>query len=138
VSGPQVDDQLPGFTARLTRADLVAYATASGDHNPIHLDEAAARAAGLPGVVAHGMATLALAGRLLTAWAGSELVVTSLRTRFVRPVVVPAAGAVTVDVAGRVAAIAADGTVTVELAVSSGGQQVLGQTRATLLPRQSR
>jgi acyl dehydratase len=44
----------------VTRADLVAYADASGDHNPIHQDEAVARSVGLPGVIAHGMFTLAL------------------------------------------------------------------------------
>ena len=44
----------------VTRADLVAYAEAGGDHNPIHQDEEVARAVGLPGVIAHGMYTLAL------------------------------------------------------------------------------
>ncbi|MFL6173120.1 MAG: MaoC/PaaZ C-terminal domain-containing protein, partial [Marmoricola sp.] len=50
-------------TYRVTRADLVAYAAASGDHNPIHQDESVALAVGLPGVIAHGMFTLALAAR---------------------------------------------------------------------------
>ena len=48
----------------ITRADLVRYAEASGDHNPIHQDEAVALSVGLPGVIAHGMYTMALAARV--------------------------------------------------------------------------
>jgi acyl dehydratase len=59
------------------------YAAASGDHNPIHLDEAAARAAGLPGVIVHGLALLAIAGHtVLPAGAG----VARLSCRFTRPI----------------------------------------------------
>lgn len=49
------------FLARpaVTQAQLNAYAEASGDHNPIHLDEKTALAAGLPGVIAHGMISAA-------------------------------------------------------------------------------
>ena len=50
-------------TFRVTRADLVAYANASGDQNPIHQDEEVARSVGLPGVIAHGMFTMALVGQ---------------------------------------------------------------------------
>lgn len=50
----------------LTRAGIAAYASASGDRNPIHLDDDAAQRAGLPGVIAHGMLTMALLGRYLT------------------------------------------------------------------------
>lgn len=133
MSPVHVGDELPGFTATLTRADLRAYAAASADSNRIHLDEQAARAAGLPGVVAHGMATFALAARLVTSWAGADYTVTALRTRFSRPVVVPddARGAQVV-VAGRVAEVGADGSVQVRLSVTSGGNAVLLQARAVL------
>lgn len=134
-AGARIGDQLPGFTATLTRADLVRYAAASGDANPIHLDDDAARAAGLPGVVAHGMLTLALAGRLLTAWAGASHDVTTLRTRFPRPVVVPADGGARLAVAGRVSDIADDGALRVELSVTEDGAVVLLQARAVLTPR---
>ncbi|MEM1046411.1 MAG: MaoC/PaaZ C-terminal domain-containing protein [Pseudomonadota bacterium] len=50
----------------LTRAGIAAYADASGDRNAIHLDDDAAQRAGLPGVIAHGMLTMALLGRYLT------------------------------------------------------------------------
>ena len=50
------------------RSDLVAYAGASGDQNPIHQDEAIAKLVGLPGVIAHGMYTMALAARAVETW----------------------------------------------------------------------
>ena len=60
----------PPQTYRVTRADLVRYAGASGDFNPIHWSDRIATGVGLPGVIAHGMFTMALAGRAVTAWAG--------------------------------------------------------------------
>lgn len=135
AAGARIGDELPGFAATLTRADLVRYARASGDANPVHLDEESARAAGLPGVVAHGMLTLALAGRLVTAWAGDGFDVAALRTRFPRPVVVPAASGVQLDVAGRVSDVTDDGSLRVELSVTENGAVVLLQARAVLTPR---
>ena len=55
----------------LTRTQLVMYAGASGDYNPLHTDEVfATRMAGFPGVFAHGMLTMALSGKALTDWVG--------------------------------------------------------------------
>jgi hypothetical protein len=62
--------ELPPLSLRVTRADLVRYAGASGDFNPIHWSDRVAAGVGLPGVIAHGMLTMALAGRLVTQWAG--------------------------------------------------------------------
>ena len=70
--------------SRVTRADLVAYAEASGDHNPIHQDEDVARSVGLPGVIAHGMYTLALVGRAVAEWTGGAEVV-DLGAKFTAP-----------------------------------------------------
>ena len=78
---------------RVTREDLVAYAAASGDHNPIHQDEDVARSVGLPGVIAHGMLTLALVGRYLTECGVAPSEVAELGGKFVKPVVVPPEGA---------------------------------------------
>ena len=78
-------------TFTVTRADLVTYAAASGDHNPIHQDEDVARSVGLPGVIAHGMYTMALAARYVEEWAGPGKTVT-FGAKFVKPVVVPAEG----------------------------------------------
>ena len=68
-------DVLETLTFTVTRADLVAYADASGDQNPIHQDEDVARSVGLPGVIAHGMYTLALVGRAVAEWTGGAEVV---------------------------------------------------------------
>ena len=64
-------EQLEPQTFRVTRADLVRYAGASGDFNPIHWSERFATGVGLPGVIAHGMFTMALVGRAVTTWAGA-------------------------------------------------------------------
>jgi acyl dehydratase len=113
----------------VTRADLVAYAEASGDHNPIHQDEDIAVAVGLPGVIAHGMFTMALAARAVAEWfPGRELV--SLGCKFTNPVVVPAEGGVSVDFSGE--ATEADGLTTVRLTVTVDGTKVLGMPKAVL------
>ena len=117
-------------TFTITRADLVAYAAASGDHNPIHQDEAVATSVGLPGVIAHGMYTLALAARAVADWFPDHEVV-SLGSKFTAPVVVPAEGGAEVTVAGE-ARPADDGTTTVALTVTSGGQKVLGMPKAVV------
>ncbi len=117
-------------TYTVTRADLVRYAAASGDHNPIHQDEDVARSVGLPGVIAHGMYTMALAARAVETWfPGAEVV--SLGCKFTNPVVVPAEGGVDVEVAGEVRS-EADGLTTLALTVTSGGQKVLGMPKAVL------
>lgn len=82
-----VGDELPAVEFRITRADLVRYAGASLDFNPIHLSERFAKAVGLPDVIAHGMLTMALAGRVVTEWGAGELL--DYSARFTRPVVVP-------------------------------------------------
>ncbi len=127
-----VGHQFPGATYAVTRADLVRYAGASGDFNPIHWSDRVARSVGLPGVVAHGMFTLALASRALTDWIGPPRQVVSLAARFTAPIVVPDddTGAF-VTVAGVVTA--SDGaTATIDLTVTSGGTRVLGATRAVV------
>ena len=117
-------------TFTITRADLVAYAEASGDHNPIHQDEEVARSVGLPGVIAHGMYTLALVGRAVAEWTGGAEVV-DLGAKFTSPVVVPAEGGADVVVRGTVKSVA-DGLVTLALEVTCGDQKVLGMPKAVV------
>ena len=117
-------------TYTITRADLVAYAEASGDHNPIHQDDEVARSVGLPGVIAHGMYTMALAARAVADWFPDAEVV-SLGCKFTAPVVVPADGEVEVEIAGE-AKEPEDGLTTVVLTVTSGGQKVLGRPTAVV------
>jgi acyl dehydratase len=121
---------LPTRTFTITRADLVRYAEASGDHNPIHQDEAVARSVGLPGVIAHGMYTMALAARAVSEWfPGAEVV--SLGCKFTNPVVVPEDGGVELEVAGE-AKEPDGGLTTVALTVTCEGQKVLGMPKAVV------
>jgi acyl dehydratase len=118
---------------QVTRADLVRYAGASGDFNVIHWNERIAKSVGLPDVIAHGMFTMALAGRFLTEWAGDPAAVTEYGVRFSAPVVVPDddKGA-TVEVSGVVTGKLDDGKVTVDVTVRSGDTKVLTRARATV------
>lgn len=123
-------DRLPEQVFTVTRADLVAYAEASGDHNPIHQDEEVAIGVGLPGVIAHGMYTLALVGSAVSRWSGGAEVV-ELGSKFTSPVVVPAVGGAEVVVNGTVKTVA-DGLVTLALEVTCEGQKVLGMPKAVV------
>jgi acyl dehydratase len=70
----------------VTKTQLVMYAGASGDFNPIHTDEEFAKQAGLGGVIAHGMLTMAFVGQLLTDWIGLEGELESFGVRFIHMV----------------------------------------------------
>ena len=85
----EIGTRLPAQTFRVTRADLVRYAGASGDFNPIHWNDRIAAKVGLPGVIAHGMLTMALVGRAVTTWADRPDAVVDYGVRFTKPVVVP-------------------------------------------------
>ena len=129
----EVGTELPERTFRVTRSDLVRYAGASGDFNPIHWSDRVATSVGLPGVIAHGMLTMGLAARAVTAWAGDPGALVEYTVRFGRPVVVPDddAGA-EVTVRGRVAAVLDGGRARVDLSVTSGGEKVLSLARAVV------
>ena len=129
----QLGDEVPGRSFPITRADLVRYCGASGDANVIHWNERVARAVGLPDVIAHGMYTMAVAGRVVTDWAGDPGAVESYGVRFSRPVVVPDddAGA-TLTVSGTVEQLLEDGRVTVLLTATVGEDKVLSQARAVV------
>jgi acyl dehydratase len=118
---------------QVTRGDLVRYAGASGDFNPIHWNERIAVSVGLPNVIAHGMYTMALAGRFLSDWAGDPGAVTDYGVRFSSPVVVPDddQGAV-VEISGVVTGKLADRRVTVDLTARSAGTKVLTRAQATV------
>lgn len=116
----------------VTRADLVRYAGASSDFNPIHWSDRVATSVDLPGVVAHGMYTLALAGRALTAWVDDPALVVSFGARFTKPVVVPDDDEGTaVTVSGLVKSVD-DNRATIELTVTNAGQKVLNASRAVV------
>lgn len=132
AAGTAVGDVVGPVTVPVTRAALVAYAHASGDQNPIHQDEEFARSVGLPDVIAHGMWTMGAAGSVVSTWAGDAGRVVEFRTRFTKPVVVPAGGTEIV-IQGLVKALDAESRrATVEATVTCGGDKVLGRCIATV------
>ncbi|MEC3977392.1 MaoC/PaaZ C-terminal domain-containing protein [Amycolatopsis sp. H20-H5] len=130
VSAPGYTDVEPGLRLpdrefAVGRRDLVRYAGASGDLNPIHWNERAANEAGLPGVIAHGMLTMGLAARTVTEWTGGPDAIAGYRVRFRRPVQVPDSGQTLVVVSGVVTEKLEGRRVTVELTVRCGPTKVL-------------
>jgi acyl dehydratase len=127
---PAVGDQLPAFSTRITRETLVRYAGASGDFNPIHFSAYHAERLGLPGVIAHGMLTLATALRAVTDWAEDPARVINCFTRFTKPVLVPDDDdGAELTVTGKVTKLV-DDIATVQLDVRCGEDKVLGMATA--------
>ena len=117
----------------VTRLSLVKYCGASGDFNVIHWNERIARSVGLPNVIAHGMFTMAEAGRYVTDWAGDEADLVEFGVRFSSPVVVPDddKGA-TIEVSGKVEEKLEDNRVVLALTARSGEAKVLTRARAVV------
>lgn len=127
----EAGDVLETQTYRIRRSDLVRYAGASGDFNSIHWSDRVATSVGLPGVIAHGMYTMALAARAVDHWSGGAEVV-EFGCKFTSPVAVPDDDeGVELVVAGTVKSVA-DALITIALEVTCGGQKVLGMPKAVL------
>jgi hypothetical protein len=132
--------ELPARSYRVTRLDLVKYAGASGDFNVIHWSDRAARAVGLPDVIAHGMYTMAQAGKFVTEWAGGDPgAVTDFGVNFSAMVPVPDdaplsgdAGGATIEISGKVLDKLGDNKVTVDIVAKADGAKVLTRARATV------
>ena len=138
MTGPQaavsgavaVGDEMTPLARTVTQQQIDAYAQASGDHNPIHVDPEFARAVGLPGTIAHGLLDMAILTEAVARWAGGYDQVASLACRFSKPLL----PGETVTCSGRVVAIDdSNRTATLELeATSSSGERVLTNGRATV------
>jgi acyl dehydratase len=138
MASPRYDDTPAGTEIEprqypVQRGDLVRYAGASGDFNVIHWNERVATSVGLPNVIAHGMLTMALAGRFLSDWAGDPGAVTEFGVRFSSPVVVPDddKGAL-VEVSGVVTSQLDGNRVSVDVTARSGDAKVLTRARAVV------
>ncbi len=130
MSNLQVGQELAPKPFLINRALLVSYANASGDQNPIHQNEEFAKSVGLPDVIAHGMLTMALAGKYLSEINGSEAV-TEFSARFTKPVVVPVNTDVALIISGKVAEIS-DGFAKVELTALCNDVKVLGMAKGVI------
>jgi acyl dehydratase len=126
----EVGSALPERRFPVQRADLVRYAGASNDFNPIHWNERFARSVGLPDVIAHGMLTMAVAARVVTDWVGDPGAVVEYGVRFARPVVVPEDGGAELAVGGTVVGKLDGNRVEVEIEARSAGEKVLARARA--------
>ncbi len=129
----EVGTELAQASYPATRLSLVKYCGASGDFNVIHWNERIARSVGLPNVIAHGMFTMAQAGRYVTDWAGPKARVVDFGVRFSAPVVVPDddVGA-TITVSGKVEEKLDGGRVALALTAKSADSKVLTRARAVV------
>jgi len=128
-----VGAELPAISYPVTRLSLVKYCGASGDFNVIHWNERIARSVGLPDVIAHGMFTMAQAGRFVTDWAGQGAIVAEFGVRFSSMVVVPDddAGA-SIEVSGQVEEKLDGNRITLALTARSAQTKVLTRARAVV------
>jgi acyl dehydratase len=129
----EVGTELPPLVVSLQRATLVRYAGASGDFNAIHWNQRVATSVGLPDVIAHGMLTMATAGRVVTDWLGDPAALVEYAVRFTRPVVVADddAGA-ELEISAVVAEKREDGTARVDITARCDGATVLGRAQAVV------
>ncbi|WP_432894599.1 MaoC/PaaZ C-terminal domain-containing protein [Kribbella sp. CA-245084] len=128
----EVGTELPPLTVTLRREDLVRYAGASGDFNPIHWSDRMAGALGLPGVIAHGMLTMASAVRVVTDWISDPADLLEYGVRFTKPVVVPDDDkGVNVTFSAKVDKVV-DGRAEIDITAVAGEEKVLGRARAVV------
>ena len=126
----EIGAELAPKTFNINRKLLVAYANASGDQNPIHQDEAFAKSVGLPDVIAHGMLTMALAGKYLSDISGSQNIL-EFSAKFIKPVVVPAGKDVSLIISGKVTDVV-DGIAKIELLAICDEIKVLGMAKGVI------
>lgn len=128
VSEIAIGDKVTALNRKVTQEQVNAYADASGDHNPIHVDPDFARMVGLPGTIAHGLLEMAILTETVARWVGSYESVSGISCRFSKPLL----PGQTITCSGQVVAIEGD-TATLELAaVSDSGERVLTNGRATV------
>lgn len=124
-----VGDVVTPFAMTVTQGQVNAYADASGDNNPIHLDPEFARSVGLPGTIAHGMLEMGILAEAIASWAGGNANLLSLSCRFSKPLL----PGDTIICTGTVVSVDDSGMATLEVAASSDrGDRVLTNGRATV------
>jgi acyl dehydratase len=128
----EVGTELPGRRFPVQRVNLIMYAGASGDFNPIHWNERFATSVGLPDVIAHGMFTMAEAARVVTDWVGDPGALLDYGVRFSKPVVVPEDGGAELVVGGTVLEKLDGGRVEIDLEARCGAEKVLLKARAVV------
>ncbi|MCT9931920.1 MaoC family dehydratase [Planotetraspora sp. A-T 1434] len=129
----EVGQEIPAVDYQVRRVNLVKYAGASGDFNPIHWNERFAKSVGLPDVIAHGMYTMAQGGRFVTDWAGDPAAVIDYGVRFSSMVVVPDDdNGATITISGLIEEKLEDKRIVVVVNARSGDSRVLSKARAVV------
>jgi acyl dehydratase len=125
-----VGDTVTPLSRRVSQEQIDAYADASGDHNPIHIDPEFARSVGLPGTIAHGLLELGILAETISRWAGGSANLRSLSCRFSKPL----QPGDTIICTGTIVAVdASAGIATLDVGASSDrGDRVLTNGRATV------
>lgn len=122
-------DSVALLSRTVSQDQINAYAEASGDHNPIHLDPAFARSVGLPGTIAHGLLEMGILADAIASWAGGNANLLSLSCRFSKPLL----PGDTIICTGTVVGVDDSGVATLEVGASSDrGDRVLTNGRATV------
>jgi acyl dehydratase len=115
VRDVRVPSDLPTVSRVVTSEAVKAYADAGGDQNPLHQDAEFARAAGFPGIIAHGMFTMGHLAAGISRWAGGPERIRRLTAQFRAPVFMDEE----IVAGGRVTAVDAEhGIATIECWVS--------------------
>ena len=129
IDGLEVGQVVAEGTFEVERGNLVRYAGASGDFNPIHYRDDIAQSVGLPGVLAHGMLTMGLAVQPVVDWLGGDSGrILDYQVRFTRPVLVPAEGSSTITVTAKVGVLD-DAGARIDLTVTFADETVLGKAQ---------
>ena len=129
IDGLEVGQVVAEGTFEVERGNLVRYAGASGDFNPIHYRDDIAQSVGLPGVLAHGMLTMGLAVQPVVDWLGGDSGrILDYQVRFTRPVLVPAEGSSTITVTAKVGVLDEAGA-RIDLTVTFADETVLGKAQ---------
>ena len=121
-------DALPELKVTADRYLTVRYAGASGDFNPIHIDEEFARSVGLPGRILHGLWTMAQVARAVTEAGGDPAALRSLDVRF-RGLALPEQE---ITVSASVTEMREDGTAVVTANAEQAGKKIIRGARAEL------
>jgi acyl dehydratase len=125
-----VGDTITPLSRTVSQEQIDAYADASGDHNPIHVDPDFARSVGLPGTIAHGLLELGILAEAVATWAGGSTNLAGLSCRFSKPL---RAGDTIICTGTVIAVDAAAGLATLDVGASSDrGDRVLTNGRATV------
>jgi acyl dehydratase len=129
ASAVAIGDSVTPFSRTVTQEQINAYADASGDPNPIHLDPDFARSVGLPGTIAHGMLEMGILADAIASWAGGSANLIGLSCRFSKPLL----PGDTIICTGTVVSVDDAGVAILEVGASSDrGDRVLTNGRATV------